>query len=137
MGSVISNVNCPRCGSEECFEDFYYKTGEIFSSCPDCGYHRSSFYKRDDNGKLIKLDESKGFEFDNLVMENILYPEPFGSYRLKIKENLGSSSGTIIKSEDYDVLISEVALQQKTEKNVESFVISRYIDGKIVKENII
>jgi predicted nucleic-acid-binding Zn-ribbon protein len=137
MGSVISNVNCPRCGSEECFEDFYYKTGEIFSSCPDCGYHRSSFYKRDDNGKLIKLDESKGFEFDNLVIDQKYCPEPYGAYKLRIVGELGGVSGTLITKEDYDGLVQEVDQLQKTENSVEFFVVSRFVDGKIVKEEII
>ena len=48
MGSVIGNIECTRCGSEECFEDYYYKTGEVYISCPDCGYHYSSFIKRND-----------------------------------------------------------------------------------------
>jgi Zn ribbon nucleic-acid-binding protein len=137
MGSVISNVSCPRCESEECFQDFYYKTDEIYISCPDCGYHKSFFWKRDENGELIKKDKTKGFEFDNLVFEEIHYEEPFGSYRIKFRDSAGSMNGTLVTSEDCDNLIKEIAIQNVSDKSVESFVISRYIDGKIVVENII
>jgi hypothetical protein len=137
MGSVISYVECPRCKSESCFVDFYYKTGEFFSSCPDCGYHRSAFYKRDDKGKLIKLDESKGLEYDNLIMVEEIHTEPYGSYRIKMIEGAGSMSGTLITQEDFDKLQQEIALLQASEESVESFVVSRYVDGVIVKETII
>jgi len=137
MGSVINYIECSRCKSENCFEDYYYKTGEIFSSCSDCGYHRSAFYKRNDEGKLVKLDESKGFEFDNLIMVEEYYPEPYGSYRIKMVDDIGSMSGTLITEEEYDKLFQEMALLNNSEKSVESFVVSRFIDGKIVKEEII
>ena len=59
MGSVISNIDCPTCGSDNCFEDFYYKTGEMYSSCPECGFYHNVHYKRDDEGNLIKKDDSR------------------------------------------------------------------------------
>lgn len=137
MGSVINYVDCPRCESQDCFEDYYYKTGEFFSSCPDCGYHRSAFYKRDDEGKLVKLDETKGSEFDNLIMVEEHHPEPYGSFKIQMVGDKGRMSGTLITEEDYEKLFQEMALLNNSEKSVESFVLSRFIQGKIVKKEII
>lgn len=137
MGSVMNYIDCPRCKSESCFEDFYYKSNEIYVSCSDCGYYRSVTWKRDDEGNLVKKDQSKGIEFDNLISEEIHYPEPFGSYRIKMIGDLGSMGGTLVTQEDCDNIIRETALIHSTEKSIDSFVISRYIDGQIVVEVII
>lgn len=38
MGSVLSEIECPQCGCEECSSDFYYKSGEEYIFCVRCGY---------------------------------------------------------------------------------------------------
>jgi len=38
MGSVrYEDEKCPRCGEENCYAEYYYKTGEQYRHCPDCG----------------------------------------------------------------------------------------------------
>ncbi len=39
MGSVLSEINCPKCGFERATRDYYYKSGEEFVLCYQCGYH--------------------------------------------------------------------------------------------------
>jgi hypothetical protein len=38
MASVSSNIECPKCKSKDCLLDIYYKIGEEYLDCPDCGY---------------------------------------------------------------------------------------------------
>lgn len=129
-------IECPRCKSEECFEDYYYKSGEIYISCPDCGYHYSSSIKRDDEGKMIKLDESRELAVDNVVREETLLEEPFGAYLIRYEEGMGSG-GTLRTEDDYHLFVSDiVSLTNQSEHKMELVTISRFVDGKIKKETI-
>jgi hypothetical protein len=40
MGSVIDYIDCPDCG-KEAYMDYYYKTGEEYINCNNCGYSRN------------------------------------------------------------------------------------------------
>lgn len=132
----MGQIECPRCGSEECFEDYYYKTGEEYVNCPDCGYHRSFFIKRDDEGKMIKLDESKELSFDNVVTEETVLEEPFGAFRI-MYDNSSGSGGVIPTEDDYNTFVSEiVSLTNQPDHKMESVVVSRFVDGEIKKETI-
>jgi len=136
MGSVMGHIECPRCKSEECFEDYYYKSGEIYISCPDCGYHYSSSIKRDDEGKMIKLDESRELAVDNVVREETLLEEPFGAYLIRYEEGMGSG-GTLRTEDDYHLFVSDIiSLTNQSEHKMELVTISRFVDGEIKKETI-
>lgn len=136
MGSVMGHIECPRCKSEECFEDYYYKSGEIYISCPDCGYHYSSFIKRDDEGKMIKLDESKELAVDNVVREETLLEEPFGAYLIRYEEGMGSG-GALPTEDDYQMFVSDiVSLTNQPDHKMELVTVSRFVDGEIKKEVI-
>jgi len=54
MGSVIDYIECPNC-EQEAYSDFYYKTGEEYVNCMNCGYHHSATIKNRDK----KLNELK------------------------------------------------------------------------------
>jgi hypothetical protein len=136
MGSVMGQIECPRCKSEECFEDYYYKTGEVYMSCPDCGYHYSSFIKKDDEGKMIKIDESKEFAIDNVVREETLLEEPFCAYHIRYEGGSGSG-GAIPTEDDYNIFVSDVvSATNKPDHKMELVTISRFVDGEIKKETI-
>ena len=84
MGSVIDyNKDCPRCKQENCIYEFWYKTGEEFFHCPDCGYHREFRYKRGEDGMPLRKDENKDFDFDNLIA--------IGNSRQAVGDNQDSS----------------------------------------------
>jgi Zn ribbon nucleic-acid-binding protein len=136
MGSVMGHIECPRCKSEDCFEDYYYKTGEEYVSCPDCGYSRSFVIKRDSEGKMVKLDESKDLAFDNVVTEETLLEEPFGAFRIQYEGGMGSG-GAIPTEDDYHLFVSDiVSLTNQPQHKMELVTISRFVDGEIKKEII-
>jgi len=135
MGSVQSKIGCPRCKSEECFEDFYYKTGEEYVSCPDCGFHRSFFFKRDTQGNLIKKDPTRGYEFDNLIGEEKHLPEPYGSYHIEAKKG-GGQFGTLETEADYKKFVLDIAALRDKPNTIKEVIISRFVDGEIKKEKL-
>jgi len=51
MGSVQSYVTCPKCKNPEAFEDYYYKTDEVYVFCDKCGYYYS---------RTALLDKARG-----------------------------------------------------------------------------
>jgi hypothetical protein len=46
MGSVISNVKCPKCDYKYATSDYYYKSDEDYIFCDRCGY----FHNPKENG---------------------------------------------------------------------------------------
>lgn len=132
MGSVIDYIECPNC-SGEAYNDFYYKTGEEYVNCQNCGYHYSATYKRDDEGEFVTKDGTDNYEFDNLIMETHELKNPYGSYRIKHYESVAFQCGGIENEEQYNELKEQV---NKLD-NVEFFSISRFIDGEIKGETVI
>lgn len=133
MGSVIDYIECPRCKQENCIDDFYYKSGEEYINCPDCGYHRIFRYKRDTDGKFLRKDETKGFEFENLIPEEIHLENPYGAFR--VETILGVvTCGTLETDEDYQIFISEIVSFINQEHNIKEAVVSKLVGDKIEKE---
>ena len=136
MGSVISNIECPRCKSEECFEDYYYKSGEFYISCPDCGYHHSVTIKRDENGNCVFKTPANGLVEGNYEIIEVKIENPFGAYRL-MSDSGGGIVGTLETESDY-ISLKENLNKSIDDKSVQSgkLVISRFIIDKIVIEEI-
>ena len=133
MGSVIDYIECPRCKQENCIDDFYYKSGEEYINCPDCGYNRIFHYKRDTDGKFLRKDETKGFEFENLIPEEIHLENPYGAFR--VETILGDATwGTLETDEDYQKFISEIVSITNQEHNIKEAVVSKLVGDKIEKE---
>ena len=126
MGSVIDHIDCPNCG-QEAFSDFYYKTGEEYVNCYHCGYHYSATYKTDDDAEYITKDGTDNYTFDNLIMETNEIKNPYGAFRIKYYDSVGYECGSL-KSEDDFVNIS---VNAKEMDGVETFTISRFVDGEI------
>lgn len=57
MGSVISEINCPKCDYEFAFVDMYYRTGDEYLYCERCGFDRKFEVFYDDKGHPIKARE--------------------------------------------------------------------------------
>jgi len=132
MGSVIDYIECPNC-KQEAFSDFYYKTGEEYLNCNNCGYHYSQSYKRDENGKFVTKDGTNDNHFDNLILVVNELKNPFGSYRLKVYQSPAKQCGSFATKYEYDYFISEIS----KDVEIEFCSISRLVDGKIVTEIII
>ncbi len=136
MGSVIDYIECPNC-KQEAFNDYYYKTGEEYINCGNCGYHYSFIIKRDDDGNMIKLDESKDFAIDNVLREEKELKEPYGAYRIKYYDSVATQCGSLADKKDYDIFVSEIISFSNQENKIEHCYISRLINKDIVTENII
>lgn len=132
MGSVQSEMECPRCKSEGCLTEYYYKNHEEFIFCPECGYQKIYRWKRNGEGHLCKKDDSLGYEFDNLIPEIVETENPFGAFRIMYEK--GGSTGTIETEEAYHEFTRQVNELKKNGEEIRQAVVSRMIDGKIVKE---
>ena len=123
MGSVIDYIECPHCG-HEAYSDFYYKTGEEYVNCGNCGYHHSvTIINRDKQLNELTDDDWKIKELKN----------PYGAYRIKHYDSVGYECGSLSSKKQFE------SLKQQVEKSdtVELFAISRFVDGQIVNEIII
>jgi Zn ribbon nucleic-acid-binding protein len=122
MGSVIDYIDCPNCG-QEAYDDFYYKTGEEYINCNNCGYHKSV--------TIINRDKALN-ELTNEDWEVIELKNPYGAYRLKYVDDIGTHCGSAETEEAFGDIKKAVAQME----NVEYFSVSRLIDGQIVNEII-
>lgn len=128
MGSVIDyGCQCPNCKQENMWEDYYYKTGEVYQHCPDCGYNLSLFFKRNKEGKYVKKDKSLELTYDNLIIQKKEIKKPYCAYRLTTEDGKGGAGGTIRNKKEYDLFLEDI--KDKGYK-VE---ISRFLNKKIVK----
>ena len=123
MGSVIDYIECPNCKTEA-MSDFYYKTGEEYINCSNCGYHRSAtIINRDKN--LNELTES---DWNIKELKN-----PFGAYRLKVYHSVSTQCGSLENEEQYNELKKNI----EADVEIEYCSVSRFIDNKIVEELLI
>jgi Zn ribbon nucleic-acid-binding protein len=124
MASVLDYIECPNCKTEA-YSDFYYKTGEEYVNCNNCGYHYSATIKNRDK-KLTELIES---DWEIVELQN-----PYGSFRYKMAGDIGTCCGSLATPEDADQFRIEMKLEYKDQ--VEFAVISRFVDGEIKIEYV-
>ena len=127
MGSVIDNIECPNC-KQEAYSDFYYKTGEEYVNCNNCGYHYSAVIKNRDK-KLSELTEE---DWQITELKN-----PYGSYRIKYYGAIGVECGSIETEQEYRVFKEEVCHMSEIEENIEFATVSKLINGAIEVETVI
>jgi len=125
MGSVIDYIECPNCKTEA-YSDFYYKTGEEYINCNNCGYHYSATIKNR-NKKLSELTES---DWEISELKN-----PYGAFRYKMAGDVGTVCGSLATAEDADKFRAEMKLEYQD--HVEFAQISRLVDGEIDVEDLV
>ena len=123
MASVLDYIECPNCKSEAMC-DYYYKTGEEYVNCGNCGYHRSATIVNRDK-KLSELTE------EDWKVEEL--KNPYGAYRLKTHQCVATQCGSFTNKYEYDYFISEIS----KDVEIEFCSVSRFVDGKIVEEMLI
>ena len=123
MGSILDFIECPNC-KHEAADDFYYKTGEEYVNCGNCGYHRSATIVNRDK-KLSELTE------EDWKVEEL--KNPYGAYRLKAYKSIATQCGSLENEEQYNELKKTI----EVDVDVEFCSVSRLIDGKIITEVII
>ena len=121
MGSVQDYIDCPRCGRDKCFRDFYYKTGEEYIQCPDCGYYMSVEIKEEARSKKFNELVDGDWNIDELK-------KPYGAYRLRSKESKIHQGGSISSKKHFDRIIDNLS----NLNGMDEFTVSRFIRGKIV-----
>jgi Zn ribbon nucleic-acid-binding protein len=132
MGSVLDRIECPNCKREATL-DFYYKTGEEFVFCGNCGYNYSSAYKRNEDGRLVTKDGTDNYNFDNLILETNEIKNPYGAYTIKHYQSIGRQMGSLQNEDAYYELIGFA----QTDENVEFASVSMLVDGEIVGELLV
>lgn len=125
MGSVIDYIECPNCKSEA-YSDYYYKTGEEYVNCNNCGYHYSATIKNR-NKKLTELTES---DWEVKELKN-----PYGAFRYKMVGEVATVCGSLETAEDADRFRAEMKLEYQ--EHVEFAQISRLVNGEIVVEEVV
>ena len=123
MGSVLDYIECPNCKSEA-MSDFYYKTGEEYTNCGNCGYHRSAVIRNRE--KRLDLLTDTDWKITELK-------KPYGAYRLKTYNSVATQCGTLPNKKAYDQLKENI----KDDVEIEFCAVSRYIRGKHVTEMIV
>jgi hypothetical protein len=91
-----------------------------------CGYQYEGRYKRDENGKLVTLDGTKDYRFDNLIWTEKKV-EPYACFHLKYKKSRASQCGSLANEEEITAFKSEA--EQKKE-DIEKAFISQYDEKK-------
>ena len=123
MGSVLDFIECPNC-KHEASDDFYYKTGEEYIFCQNCGYHKSiTIVNRDKELSELTVEDWKVEELKN----------PYGVYRIKVYHSIGTQCGSLENEEQYN----NFKTANEVDVEIEYCSISRFIDGEIKEEILI
>ena len=134
MGSVMTyDLECPNCKGNTVFEDFYYKSGEFFKSCDKCGYYHKAFYKRNEEGEFVKIDNDKPSTYDNLIIDEKVCYNPYGAYRVE-HTNGSRGFGTLEDKEQYDHFVSEIVSFVNQPNDIVRVNVSRYVEGNFEAE---
>ena len=118
----------------EAISDYYYKTGEEYIFCTECGYQHNFYYERNEDGSYKLEDPTKPADLLNLIPIDEEIKNPYGTYKIKIKEAPGHSLGTLEKEEDFGVLAQQV--NEGEIENLEYCEVKRFINGKFKTERL-
>lgn len=118
MGSIIDYVECPNCGLEM-FSDFYYKSGEEYAHCSNCGYHHSAQIVNRNKPLNRLTDEDWKFTTIN---------NPYGAYKLQFSDEKGATCGSMRTEEEWNTFKNNV-LGSEANNLISYFSLSRYVDG--------
>jgi hypothetical protein len=123
MGSVIDYIECPNC-KHEAYDDFYYKTGEEYVNCNNCGYHYSS----EIINREKPLNELEDSDWKITEIKN-----PFGAFKIYQYDKAGYICGSLQNEKQ----LNELKADCEQDNTIEYLKISRFIDGEIKVEILI
>lgn len=132
MGSVLDTIECPHCKRDATL-DFYYKTGEEYIFCGNCGYNYRNELKRNGDGVLVTKDGTDNHSFDNVIFDKYEIANPYGAYTMKYYGSLGRQMGTLMNEDDY----YELRGFAQTNDGVEFASVSMLVDGEILGELLV
>jgi len=123
MGSIIDYIECPNC-THEAYDDFYYKTGEQYVNCNNCGYHYSAvIINHDKNLNELTDNDWKITEIKN----------PYGAFIIQCYDQVGYICGSVSSEESFN----QIKNQASTDHTLETLTLNRFIDGELKSEIII
>lgn len=125
MGSVIDYIECPNCKSEA-YNDFYYKTGEEYTNCNNCGYHRSATIIN--RAKPLNTLTDEDWQITELK-------SPYGAFRIKYYDSPATHCGPLETEASYEEL--KESIYQNELIPLEYVSVSRFVNGEIVVEYIV
>ena len=125
MGSTIDYIECVNCKTEA-QSDYYYKSGEEYINCNNCGYYYSAIIKNPEKDLSELTDE------DWNIQE---CTSPFGAYRLKYNNEIGTTCGSLRNEAEWNKFKKEVQADDQYSQ-VEIFTLSQLVEGKIVESII-
>jgi hypothetical protein len=102
MGSVISEVECPKCGYSDAYCEFYYKIGEEYIFCKECGYIST-------NGKADKA-------YGSYVIQQKKGVGQWGSFNRRVGRGTISKFKKTLKDNANNLNLSECYLNVWDEK---------------------
>ena len=133
MVSISIDGICPRCESENFVQNFHSSDHENNKRCHDCGYYWGIFIKKDENQIPLKIDELKGFEFSNLIYQEIKNEIPFGCFRIEYVGGI-SERGTLDSEKGYNDFVSDYIPSELIYQEIKEVIVSRLVENLIQKE---
>jgi len=113
MSSVTKYIDCPNCGSpNKCLSEYSIHSKSEYRLCYECGYTKDTRFK------------NTGINEENF--------NPYGTYTIIHQYNIEEVGGLSSENE-LDYLISRM----QDDFNIKAIIISRYINGKIIKYDLI
>ena len=137
MGGTVDYIDCPHCNTVEgAINEFNYKSGEEFIHCPHCGYHRrfyiTNWDKKEDTEMLVDGEPTEApWTPEYEIFE---CREPFGAFDVRYIDGNGEC-GSFIEKENEEEFMDQIE-DLIAEGLIESAMISKYVDGEIIKKQI-
>ena len=124
MGSVMNDITCPFCKGAA-VEDYYYETFEVYKYCAHCGWSENTVITNWNDRE--KPDWKAQYETHGTTF-------PLGTMVLE-EEGDGCVRVATISADTDEERFRNYVL--KNIKGIQVAFISKLIDGKIVRENLL
>lgn len=131
MGSVMTMCECPNCKGPA-YEDYYYKTDECYTMCPNCGYYESWELDRK------KLHDDNRMKFSEITADDWIHTiyNHVANQSVQYKKYVANSTiqeGTV---EDHIKYINENKEHFKEDPNFVNIKVNWYKDGKFYQYDL-
>jgi len=129
MGSVVNEIDCNRCGSDNGFEDFNYKSGETTFFCKSCGCYESHMLKRNEDRTLFLKNPKRGYGDFNCVWIHDKNYNTLGAYNINLYDR-GGIIDSLLNEED----VKEIKEEFYSNDRYKELTITKFINGKITTD---
>lgn len=119
----MSPIECPNCG-REAQNDNYFKTGEDYTFCMNCGYYHSVTIK----DKTKRLDELTDDDWEIFEIK-----KPFAAFRIKMYGDKGFIAGPIADEDQFNGIKKECSEGSR----IEYLFISQFINNDILETIVV